>query len=146
MRNKNRWPTIEQLRASPIWEMNKHKFELTPEEKKKAKKEKKDREPLSREKAWINEQLMEFTEVRCLKLKREYKFHYARAWRFDWAIPALKIAIEYEGIFSEKSRHTTHSGFTGDTDKYNDAQGLGWTVYRYTAMNYESLTSDLQSH
>src|SRR5690606_12286833 len=29
-----------------------------------------------------------------------------RGWRFDIAVPSMKLAIEYEGIFSEKSRHT----------------------------------------
>lgn len=42
-----------------------------------------------------------------------------------------KLAIEYEGIFGGgKSRHTTVSGYTGDVEKYNAAQSLGWTVLR----------------
>lgn len=63
----------------------------------------------------------------------EHRFHPKRKWRFDFAIPERMIAFEYEGIFSRKSRHTTISGFTGDCEKYNEAQLLGWKVFRFTA-------------
>jgi very-short-patch-repair endonuclease len=68
-------------------------------------------------------------------VQTEYKFHPTRRWRFDIAIPELKIAIEYEGIAGRKSRHTTMSGYTGDCEKYNEAQILGWRVLRFTAKN-----------
>lgn len=74
---------------------------------------------------------------------REHSFHPTRKWRFDAAIPNLMLAIEYEGLFAKKSRHTTVSGFTGDTEKYNQAQVLGWRVLRYTAKNYKQFESDL---
>jgi hypothetical protein len=73
----------------------------------------------------------------------ELKFGEARRFRFDYAIPSLKIAIEYEGIFSKKSRHTTVNGFSEDCIKYNLAVGLGWRVLRYTAKNYLNLETDL---
>jgi very-short-patch-repair endonuclease len=69
-----------------------------------------------------------------LDVQTEYKFHPTRKWRFDVAIPALKVAVEYEGIYG-KSRHTTMSGYTGDCEKYNEAQILGWRVLRFTAKN-----------
>ena len=75
----------------------------------------------------------------------EYSFHPERKWRFDFAIPEMKIAIEYEGLMSEKSRHTTITGFTNDSEKYNAAQILGWRVLRYTALNYMSLGEDLNN-
>ncbi|PHQ27863.1 hypothetical protein [Leeuwenhoekiella nanhaiensis] len=75
---------------------------------------------------------------------RELQFSDDRKFRFDWAIPALKIAIEYEGIFSEKSGHTTISGYTKDCIKYNLATLEGWKVLRYTAKNYEMLGTDLK--
>jgi very-short-patch-repair endonuclease len=69
-------------------------------------------------------------------VKTEHKFHPDRKWRFDMAIPSLKIAIEYEGVYGGgKSRHTTKGGYTGDCDKYNEAQILGWRVLRFTARN-----------
>ena len=73
----------------------------------------------------------------------EYKFHPERKWRFDFAIPELKVGIEYEGLISEKSRHTTVTGFTNDAEKYNAAQAIGWRVLRYTALNYRNLGKDL---
>lgn len=75
----------------------------------------------------------------------ELVFHPSRKWRFDIAIPERKIAIEYEGIFSAKSRHTSVKGFTGDCDKYNAAQLLGWIVLRYTAKNYKNFFNDIKT-
>lgn len=73
----------------------------------------------------------------------EHKFHPTRKWRFDWAIPDLKIAIEYEGLHSAKSRHTTITGFSNDCEKYNAAALLGWIVLRYTANTYKKASTDL---
>lgn len=78
-----------------------------------------------------------------VKFLEEYRFHPKRRWRFDFAIPELMIGIEYEGLVSEKSGHTTFKGYTKDTEKYNEAQKLGWIVLRYTALNYRNFTEDL---
>lgn len=75
--------------------------------------------------------------------EREYRFHPQRKWRFDLACPTLKLAWEYEGIFATKSRHTSISGYTKDSTKYNQAQILGWKVMRYTAKNINECTTDL---
>jgi len=75
---------------------------------------------------------------------KELKFHPKRKWRFDWAIPSLKIGLEYEGIMSEKSRHTTITGMSGDCEKYNAAQSLGWKVLRFTALNYKNLITTIK--
>lgn len=76
--------------------------------------------------------------------KREHRFHDKRRFRFDLAITEHKIAIEYEGIFSKHSRHTNVKGYSVDADKYNLAQSLGWTVLRYTAMNYKKFDNDIK--
>lgn len=73
----------------------------------------------------------------------EYCFHPQRKWRFDFAILEHKIAIEFEGIFSKKSRHTTVSGYAGDVEKYREAAKLGWTVLRYTAKDYKRVVADV---
>jgi len=78
-----------------------------------------------------------------LPFVEEHKFHPKRKWRFDFAIPSRMIAIEYEGIFSEKSGHTTHKGYIKDTEKYNEAAKLGWTVLRYTAKTYKEVIDDI---
>lgn len=80
-----------------------------------------------------------------VKFEKEYVFHPTRKWRFDFAIPNKMIAIEYEGIFGGgKSRHTSVNGYTGDTEKYNEAAKLGWKVLRYTAKSYGKLIEDLK--
>lgn len=99
----------------------------------------------SKEKEWISMNLLYWCNEKSVELKSELRFDQDRKWRFDWAIPALKIAIEYEGLNSEKSRHTTKRGFTADTDKYNRAQVLGWKVIRVTALNYKSLLQTLKT-
>lgn len=73
----------------------------------------------------------------------ENRFTELRRFRFDLAVVDLKLAIEYEGLMSGKSRHTTVTGFTQDTDKYNLAQAKGWTVLRYTTLNYKNFELDL---
>lgn len=75
----------------------------------------------------------------------EYKFAENRRFKFDIAIPSIKVAIEYEGIFSEKARHTTATGYTGDCEKYNIATILGWRVLRYTALNVGDFYKDISS-
>ena len=75
---------------------------------------------------------------------KELKFSDKRKFRFDFAIPLYKIAIEYEGIVSGKSRHTSITGYTRDTEKYNLATIEGWKVLRYTALNYGNLEKDLK--
>jgi very-short-patch-repair endonuclease len=59
----------------------------------------------------------------------EYKFHKTRRWRFDFAWPSEKIAVEIEG----RGRHQTFMGFAKDAEKYNAALLLGWRVLRYPA-------------
>lgn len=75
--------------------------------------------------------------------EKEVIFHPERKWRFDFSIPSLMVAIEYEGIFSDKSRHTTNTGFMQDCLKYREAAKLGWLVLRYTNKDYKQMSSDL---
>lgn len=68
----------------------------------------------------------------------EYEFHPSRKWRFDFADPENKIAIECEGGVYTRGRHTRGSGFVGDMEKYNEAARLGWKVFRFWSGNIES--------
>ena len=61
---------------------------------------------------------------------REYKFHDKRRWKFDYAIPTHKVAIEVEGGVWIQGRHTRGSGFVKDMEKYNEATALGWRILR----------------
>lgn len=68
-------------------------------------------------------------KVECIK---EHKFHPTRKWRFDYAIPAHKIAIEVEGGVWTGGRHTSPKGFLNDMEKYNTATIMGWRLLRTT--------------
>lgn len=60
----------------------------------------------------------------------EYRFCDARKWRFDFAWPESRIALEVEGGVWTGGRHTRGSGFIKDMEKYNIAAMLGWRVLR----------------
>ena len=68
-------------------------------------------------------------KVECVK---EYKFHPKRRWRFDYAIPNHKIALEVECGVWTGGRHSRAQGFLGDMEKYNTATLMGWRVFRTT--------------
>ena len=60
-------------------------------------------------------------------------------WRFDFAWPELKLAVEVEGITSygrntngsmKLGRHQSAKGMEEDLNKYCAAMRLGWNVYR----------------
>lgn len=65
------------------------------------------------------------------KPEKEYRFHPGRKWRYDFAWPSKKVAVEIEGGVWTKGRHTRGSGFLGDMAKYNEAARLGWRVFRF---------------
>lgn len=67
--------------------------------------------------------------VECVK---EHRFYKPRKWRFDYALPAYKIAVEVEGGVWTGGRHIRPRGFLGDMTKYNTATLLGWRVFRTT--------------
>jgi len=63
--------------------------------------------------------------------EREYRFHPVRRWRFDFANPEIKLALEVEGATWAQGRHTRGSGFEKDCEKYNTAALMGWRVLRF---------------
>ena len=67
-----------------------------------------------------------------LTVEKEYRFHPARKWRFDYAIPSIRMAIEVEGGVWTGGRHTSSRGFLGDMEKYNEAALAGWCLVRTT--------------
>lgn len=64
--------------------------------------------------------------------EREYRFHPVRRWRFDFAYPGHRIAVEVEGATWTQGRHTRGSGFLEDCWKYNASSALGWRIVRLT--------------
>lgn len=97
----------------------------------------------SKEKAALSLIVFAICKDAGLQLETEYRFHQVRQFRFDWAIPAYKIAVEYEGLQSDKSSHTSFAGYTKNCQKYNLALLDGWKILRYTAKNYAEAGSDL---
>ena len=72
-----------------------------------------------------------------LEWEREFRFHSSRKWRFDYAIPDQKIAIEYEGGIFQKGRHVRGKGYANDVEKYREAVLLGWKLLRYTVIDMQ---------
>ena len=58
---------------------------------------------------------------------REFEF---RGWRFDFAWPALKIAVEIDGGTYIGGAHVRGKGYERDCKKNNAAQLEGWVVLR----------------
>lgn len=70
-------------------------------------------------------------------VRAEFLFYNGRRWRFDFAIPELRVAVEYEGVGhpGQKTRHTSIVGYSNDCEKYSTASGvLGWRLVRVTAL------------
>lgn len=65
--------------------------------------------------------------------QREYRFHPTRRWRFDFAWPSIKLAMEIDGgTWAGKSGHNSGAGIARDIEKINEAVILGWRVLRAT--------------
>lgn len=67
-----------------------------------------------------------------LEPEEEFRFHPERKWRFDFAFPVERLAVEIEGITYEGGRHQRPEGFEEDCRKYAAAIMLGWRVLRVT--------------
>jgi very-short-patch-repair endonuclease len=60
--------------------------------------------------------------------EREYRFHHKRRFRFDFAWPDMKIAVEVDGGTWSRGRHVRGAGFHNDAVKRNLAACSGWFV------------------
>ena len=60
----------------------------------------------------------------------EFRFHPVRQWRFDFAWPVYKVALEVEGGIFKGGRHSRGAGMKADMQKYNSAASKGWLVLR----------------
>lgn len=60
----------------------------------------------------------------------EFRFHPVRRWRFDWAWPEHKVAVEIDGgqWKAGGGRHNTDA----DREKLNTAAAMGWRVLRFS--------------
>lgn len=62
----------------------------------------------------------------------EYRFHATRRWRFDFARPDIKLAIEIDGGVWTGGRHSRGAGQVKDMEKGNAAIMEGWQVLHFT--------------
>ena len=76
-----------------------------------------------------------------LEFVEEYKFHPTRRWRFDLAVPELKLALEYQGHGTTGKTehiggHASIVGLTQDCEKDFAAVMEGWRVLKFTALHF----------
>ena len=71
----------------------------------------------------------------------EHRFDPPRRWRFDYAWPAHRVALEVEGGVWTNGRHTRGSGYLKDVEKYNRAASLGWRLIRCTPSSLHDLAT-----
>jgi len=72
----------------------------------------------------------------------EYQFHETRKWRFDFAWPDQKCAVEYQGLNwkrdGDNSGHQSIAGLMRDFEKLTEASLLGWKLILITAESVNS--------
>lgn len=73
----------------------------------------------------------------------ELEFHRERKWRFDYAWPLERLALEQEGgvNLERPGRHTRPIGFADDCRKYAEAVLAGWRVLRATPLQMRNGTA-----
>lgn len=67
-----------------------------------------------------------------MDIVKELQFHPVRKWRFDYAFPKLKVAIEIDGAVWKLGRHNRPKGYIADMEKLNTAASMGWLVLRFS--------------
>lgn len=79
------------------------------------------------------------------QVEPEFRFLLDRKFKADWRVSDgnKTCLVEYEGSYG-KSRHTTFTGYAKDCEKYNLAQLAGYTVLRYTVLNFDNVFNDLE--
>jgi hypothetical protein len=72
-----------------------------------------------------------------VELATEFVFHPDRKWRFDFAFPPFRVAVEIDGRArgnpDAAGRHQTVDGVRRDLEKHRAAVLRGWRVLRYPA-------------
>ena len=58
-----------------------------------------------------------------------------RLWRFDFAWPAERVAVEIDGGVFVRGGHNRGMRMTQDHEKQNAAVVQGWAVLRYTTLD-----------
>lgn len=59
----------------------------------------------------------------------EYQFHDTRKWRFDFAWPVQKVALEIDGGNFMGGAHVNGGRIRKTQEKENEAQAMGWKIF-----------------
>jgi hypothetical protein len=68
----------------------------------------------------------------------EYRFSPPRRWRFDYAWPGAKVALEVQGGLFTRGRHTRGPALLKEHEKLNRAALLGWRLVYCTPREHLS--------
>lgn len=69
-----------------------------------------------------------------IPIETQHRFHPTRRWRFDFAFPAIYLAIEVQGY---GHGHASYMGMATDYEKHNEAIRHGWVVMYFMAHDLE---------
>ena len=65
----------------------------------------------------------------------EFRFHPVRKFRWDWAWPEARLALEVEGGVWSGGAHGRGTGIVRDMEKSSLAAEEGWRIIRVTPSN-----------
>lgn len=60
----------------------------------------------------------------------EYQFHPDRKWRFDFAFPFEKVALEVDGGIWIGGGHNRGAQLKKTWEKENEANAIGWHIFK----------------
>lgn len=84
-------------------------------------------------KSWLEERVAAYLAMSGLpQPTREFRFAPPRLFRFDFAWPALGIALEIQGGIWTRGAHSRGIGLADDCVKLNLAALDGWRVFKVT--------------
>ncbi len=63
-------------------------------------------------------------------VEKEVEFDAKRKWRFDFAWPSKRVAVEIDGF---GYGHQAQQQMAADNEKANRAAELGWVIFRYNS-------------
>lgn len=72
--------------------------------------------------------LAQLARHRLPKPEMEYRFHPVRRFRWDYAWPAERVALEVMGGVWFKSGHSSGTGLTRDYEKFSLGARTGWRI------------------
>jgi hypothetical protein len=75
----------------------------------------------------------------------EYEFDAARRWRFDFAWPALRIALEIDGGLFSDGAHNRGAAIVAAHAKLNAAATAGWRVFYCTPQTLRHAPAIMES-